>query len=132
MDEARAEHLLEHLPVSGFMQFMRELYRVSKPGAKTRIVLPHPRHDIFLNDPTHVLPLMPASFFGFSKKHMAALEAKEIYLTRLYERLGVDFDLANVQYWFDGVERDDPELEWKMKHLNNIVSMWGTTLTAVK
>ena len=133
VDEVLAEHILEHLHVDQFMWFMRELHRVCKPGAKVNILLPHPRHDIFLNDPTHVLPLMPASFIGFSKKHTAWLEKNGTHITPLWEHLGVDFDLGNTQYWFDkGVDKDDPELEWRMKHLNNVVAQWGTILTAVK
>ena len=133
VDEAAAEHVLEHLTAERFMAFMGELHRVCKPGAKVRVVLPHPRHDIFLNDPTHVRPLMPASFFGFSKKHTAWLEKQGIRLTPLWQHLGVDFDLGNTQYWFDpGTDKNDPELEWRMKHLNNIVSQWGMTMTVVK
>ena len=133
VDEVLAEHILEHLSSEGFMHFMKELHRVCKPGAKVKVLLPHPRHDIFLNDPTHVRPVMPATFFGFSKRHMEALAKKGLILTPFYKYLGVDFDLSNTQYWFEeGVDKNDPELEWKIKHLNNIVFMWGTTLTAVK
>ena len=133
VDEAVAEHVLEHLTVERFLIFMRELHRVCKPGAKVKILLPHPRHDIFLNDPTHVLALMPASFIGFSRKHCAGLEKQGIHITPLWKHCAVDFDLGNTQYWFDpGTDKNDPELEWRMKHLNNVVSMWGTTLVVVK
>lgn len=131
--EVRAEHFLEHLTSDGFLWVMRELWRVCRNGAKVKVLLPHPRHDIFLNDPTHILALMPASFFGFSSKHLAALVKQGIHLTPLYKQLGVDFNLGNTQYWFDpSVDKDDPELEWKFKHLNNIVTQWGTTMTVVK
>ena len=133
VDEAAAEHILEHLYPAGFMHFMKELHRVCRNGAKVKVLLPHPRHDIFLNDPTHVNPIMPATFFGFSKKHMEALAKRGMILTPHYKYLNVDFDLTHTQYWFEeGVDKDDPELEWKIKHLNNIVFQWGTTLTAVK
>ena len=133
VSEVLAEHLLEHLSTEGFMHFMQELHRVCKNGAKIKVLLPHPRHDIFLNDPTHVRPIMPATFFGFSRKHMEALARKGLILTPFYKYLSVDFDLSSTMYWFDeGVSKNDPELEWKIKHLNNIVFMWGTTLTAVK
>lgn len=133
VDEAAAEHILEHLYPAGLMHFMQELHRVCKNGARVKVLLPHPRHDIFLNDPTHVSALLPASFFGFSKKHIEGLAKRGIVLTPLYKHLGVDFDLSAVQYWFDpGTDKHDPELEWKMKHLNNVVSQWGTYLTVVK
>jgi hypothetical protein len=112
---------------------MREAWRVGKPGASLKVLLPHPRHDIFLNDPTHVQAVMPATLFGFSKKHLAALRTQGIVLTDFTGRLGVDFDLGATQYHLDpSIDKNDPELEWKMKHCFNIVSMWGTTLTVVK
>ena len=133
VDEVAAEHILEHLYPREFLHFMRELWRVCKPGAKVKLLLPHPRHDIFLNDPTHVNPVMPASLFGFSREHDAALQKAGITLTPFWKHFGIDFKLGDIQYWFDpGTDKNDPELEWQMKHLNNVVSMWGMTIKVVK
>jgi hypothetical protein len=52
-------HVLEHLgrDPDVFIGIMKELYRVCAPGAKVEIVVPHPRHDNFIGDPTHVRPV---------------------------------------------------------------------------
>ena len=36
---------------------MKELYRISCDQANIHISVPHPRHDDFLADPTHVRPI---------------------------------------------------------------------------
>lgn len=134
MDEGLASHILEHLPGEQFFHFLRELYRVSKPGAKTTIWLPHPSHDIFLQDPTHCRPVLPGTMVMFSRRHVEALAKKGRFLTPFYERIGVDFDFGpKVKYTFDPtVDKHDPELDWKAKHLRNIIFEWSSTLTAVK
>jgi len=134
VDEVFASHVIEHIaPVGPFMHFMSELWRVCKPGAKVEIILPHPRHDIFLSDPTHVHAVMPGTLVMFSKKYTEALALKGQKLTPFWKYLGVDFDMGTVRYWFDpAVDKNDPELEWKAKHLSNVIFEWGTTLTVVK
>ena len=133
VDHLLAEHILEHLPGETFFHFLREAWRVGKNGAVLKVLLPHPRHDIFLNDPTHVRPVLPATFFGFSKKHMDALAARGLILTPFYKYHGIDFDLSSVTYWFDEkVDKNDPTIEWRMKHEYNVIAQWGTTLTVVK
>src|SRR5438270_12013588 len=54
-------HVLEHLGYDPkiFLGIMKEMYRVCQGGAAVRIVVPHPRHDYFLADPTHVRAITP-------------------------------------------------------------------------
>ena len=112
---------------------MKELWRVCKPDAGVTVILPHPRHDIFLNDPTHVHAIMPGTFAMFSKKHAAHLAKQGMQLTPFWKYLGIDFDLSKVKYWFDPkIDKDDPDLEWKAQHLSNVIFEWGTTLVVVK
>jgi len=133
MDAGVALHVLEHLPGDAFYHFLRELYRVSKPGAVTTIVLPHPSHDIYLQDPTHARPVLPGTMAMFSRAYVGKLAARGDFLTDMGERIGVDFDLGRVSYTFDAsVDPADPELAWKAKHLRNILFEWSSTLTAVK
>lgn len=134
VDEALAEHVLEHLPGQAFFHFMQEMYRVLKPGGTVKVVLPHPRHDIFLSDPTHCRAVMPGTLLMFSRGQLAALRAKGMQLTDFGERYGVDFRMeTNVHYEFDAaVDLAAPDLEWQAKHLSNIIKEWSTTLTAVK
>jgi ubiquinone/menaquinone biosynthesis C-methylase UbiE len=134
VDEVRAEHVLEHIhPGEPFFAVMRELYRVCKPGAQVLIVLPHPSHDIFLNDPTHRQALMPGTFAMFNKRYVEALAAKGDILTPFYKYLGVDFYFEKVQYLFDeSVDKNDPNLARRAKHERNIIFQWSTTLTVMK
>ncbi|HUE64246.1 MAG TPA: methyltransferase domain-containing protein [Rhizomicrobium sp.] len=68
-DEILLNHVLEHLGQKPevFIAIMRELYRVCRNGATLHIRVPHPRHDTFLMDPTHVRPIMVATMEMFSR-----------------------------------------------------------------
>ena len=129
-----AEHVLEHLPGDAFFHFLQELYRVLKPGGTVKVLLPHPRHDVFLNDPTHCRAVMPGTLLMFSRGQLADLRAKGVQITDLGERYGVDFRMdLQLGYTFDAsVDVSAPDLEWQAKHLSNVVQEWSTTLTAVK
>lgn len=134
VDEARAVHLLEHIaPGAPFFHFMRELYRVCKPDAEVEVVLPHPSHDVFNSDPTHLHAIMPGTLAMFSKRFVEEAAARGDVLTPFYAHLGVDFDITTVGYDFDpSIDKDDPEIEWKMKHLRNVICQWSTVLTVRK
>jgi hypothetical protein len=69
VDEVCLYHVLEHLgaTVEKFFGILKELYRVSKDGACVNIVVPHPLHDDFRGDPTHVRAFVPQTFRLFSK-----------------------------------------------------------------
>ena len=60
IDEVILCHVLEHLgeTKAAYLSIIQELYRVCKPDASVIITVPHPRHDHFLTDPTHVLSLI--------------------------------------------------------------------------
>ena len=68
-DEIAAIHTLEHLGGSSkiWLQIWKEIWRVSKPGAVMEIAVPHPRHDNFLIDPTHVRPIFPETIAMFDQ-----------------------------------------------------------------
>lgn len=134
VDEANASHILEHLPGDGLFHFMKELYRVSKSNAITHITLPHPSHDIYLNDPTHCRPIMPGTMVMFDRAFLATLAAKGDHLTSFAARCGVDFAFGpKVGYTFDSsIDPNDPNLEYRMKHERNIIVTWRSTLRAVK
>ena len=56
VDQIIMLHVLEHIggEPSVFNSIMKELYRICKNNSIIDIVVPHPRHDDFLSDPTHV------------------------------------------------------------------------------
>ena len=59
VDEIKLIHVLEHLGQTPdiFVNIMKELYRICCNQAKIHITVPHPRHDDYLADPTHVRPI---------------------------------------------------------------------------
>ncbi len=59
IDEIKLIHVLEHIGQTPdiFINIMKELYRISCDQANIHISVPHPRHDDFLADPTHVRPI---------------------------------------------------------------------------
>lgn len=139
VDEMHASHVLEHLPGETFFHFLREAYRVGKPGAKLHVALPWPRHDIFLNDPTHVRAVMPATLLMFSQRYVQVLAERDppIILTDFGKRNGINLDLdENIQYRFDPAVMTDgadpEELERRGRHENNVIFEWFGVLTVVK
>lgn len=67
VDHILAHHILEHLG-DGFFHCIKELYRIAKPNTIIDVKVPHPRHDIFLIDPTHQRPIYPFTLDMFSKE----------------------------------------------------------------
>lgn len=90
-------HSLEHMggDPKVFLAMMKELYRIAAPGCAVQINVPHPRHDNFISDPTHVRAITPETFRLFDQ----ALNREAISLagsnTPLGLYLGVDFVLEN-------------------------------------
>ena len=131
VDEILLSHVLEHLGQSPqvFIAIMRELYRVACDGAMLHIRVPHPRHDTFLTDPTHVRPITAATMEMFSRS--ANLEWQRIGAanTPLALHHDVDFELVSSRSELDepyramyregkiGVE----ELQKLERTLNNVV-----------
>lgn len=95
VDTVLAWHILEHIETSdGFFHVVSEAYRVLKPGGELNIIVPHPRHDVFLNDPTHVRAVTPDGMLTFSRRHAEMLAAEGVKgVTSYAPYLGVDFDL---------------------------------------
>lgn len=58
-------HVLEHLRYP--LPLMQELWRVSAPGARLFVKVPHAGHDDAWVDPTHVRALTPHTFTYFSQ-----------------------------------------------------------------
>lgn len=134
VDAVEASHVIEHIPpAEPFFHFMRELHRVCKPGALVHVTLPHPRHDIFLQDPTHVHAVLPGTLAMFSKKYSDMLAERGLQLTPFWKYFKIDFDMGPVRYTFDpSVDGEDPGLEYKAKHMSNIIFEWSTTMTVCK
>ena len=59
VDEILLSHVLEHIgqDPETFNLIIKELYRICKNSSLIDIRVPHPRHDDFISDPTHVRPI---------------------------------------------------------------------------
>lgn len=138
VDEALAHHILEHLPTAEFFHFLKELYRVLKPGAICSIVLPHPRHNVYMNDPTHQHPVTPDTIATFCQSNFRAMiEATGQRLTPFWRYERIDFDMeGSLNCVLDEritVEQRESG-EWKKleQRENNVVIEWRFLIKAVK
>ncbi len=98
VDEVLLRHVLEHLgaEVPTFLGIMKELWRICRHGAVITITVPHPRHDHFLNDPTHVRAITPQGLEMFSLKKNREWAKSGAANSLLAMQTGVDFDLFDV------------------------------------
>jgi len=93
-------HVLEHLGETKetYLSIIKELYRICRPDAEINITVPHPRHDDFVTDPTHVRPILPEQFHLFSKRLNAEWREQGYANTPLADYLDVDFEVEDVQW----------------------------------
>lgn len=137
VDEVIAHHVLEHLG-EGYFHFMQELYRVCQHGAIVDILVPHHRHEYFLNDPTHRRPITVQGLWLFSKKYNDACAQQNARASKLAYYYGIDFEVGDVTYTPDPayVEKFDGKpssfVETYIYEHNNIIMEVGIKLIVVK
>lgn len=140
--EILANHILEHLGATpaGFIGVMKEMYRVCEPGAKVVIVVPHPRHDDFMNDPTHVRPITLNVMALFSKSWNRKWEKDGSSNTKLALEHDIDFEPkeealqleTHIEQAYNQGRITQEGLTQLIKERNNIVKAIHLTLEAVK
>lgn len=103
VSEILLHHVLEHLGATPdvFIGIMKQMYRVCAHGARIHIVVPHPRHDFFIGDPTHVRPITPDMFHLFSKRNNRAFQEMGAANTPLALYHDVDFNVTDTTYVLD-------------------------------
>ena len=103
VDQVVFRHSLEHLgrDPRTFLGMMKELYRVCRNGARIEITVPHPRHDDFINDPTHVRPITDGMFGLFDRKANLDNKRRGLANTPFALYLDVDFVLQNTVVGLD-------------------------------
>jgi hypothetical protein len=134
VEEVIANHVLEHVGAQAqvFIGIMKELYRVCRPGALVRIAVPHPRHDNFFDDPTHVRAVTPMTLSLFSKAQNLSWKDRGGSNSPLALYAGVDFEMLE---WSETVEekfRDHPNLADMLQHWNNVATEYRMVLRVVK
>jgi hypothetical protein len=141
-EEVRFIHSLEHLGQSTqvFLGMMQELYRICSPGAVIEIHVPHPRHDNFINDPTHVRPITPAMMTLFDRQLNDRWQANGDSNSPLAHYLNVDFVLTNTTIILDEPYASqyqqkllsDGDVAHMSREWNNIVSEYRLSLNVRK
>ncbi len=124
-------HVLEHIGQDPqiFNNILQELYRICKPEALINIIVPHPRHDDFISDPTHVRPITVLGLSLYDREQNEMWQSMGAANTPLGIVLGVDFKIENVEYQleddilkkYQSKEISKDELDSLMRHQNNIV-----------
>lgn len=142
IDEIVMFHVLEHLGETSeiYLKIFMEMYRILKPGALVRIAVPHPRHDDFINDPTHVRPVTPDSLALFSKKLNRIWDEKDASNTPLGEFLGIDFEIVSVnnileEPWSSqrqSGEINDDQLLQLSRQFNNVIRELRIDIRTIK
>ena len=142
VDEIVLHHVMEHLgeTTAKYFGVIKELWRICQDGALVRITVPHPRHDDFLGDPTHVRPITVAGLQMFSRKANEQWIAMGAANTPLALQIGVDFEIAQVetlleQPWLSRMESGrmtDKEIIQDIARYSNVVKEQLIVLKAVK
>jgi hypothetical protein len=141
-DEIMLSHVLEHLGAATevYLGIIKELYRVCHDGALITIIVPHPRHNHFLGDPTHVRVITPDALRLFSQAANREWIARGTPHTPLGIYLGVDFAIQSVNMsldepWFGQYERGEispDDLDHAVRSYNNVVMQIKVVIRAIK
>ena len=131
VEEIILSHVLEHIGQDPdiFMKILKELYRICKNQALIKIAVPHPRHDDFISDPTHVRPITVLSLSLFDKAQNEQWEKNGAANTPLALIHKVNFKIEDINYKiekdimvkFNTGEIDKVKLDYMVKHYNNVV-----------
>jgi predicted SAM-dependent methyltransferase len=142
VDEVMFSHVLEHLGASSevYLGIFQELYRVCRDGAKVTVVVPHPRHNHFLSDPTHVRPITHEGLSLFSQAVNRQTIAQGFANTPLGVYLGIDFETRTVNIvldepWhgrFERRELSEADVRDAIRSYNNVVKETQIVLEAIK
>jgi predicted SAM-dependent methyltransferase len=142
VDKISMYHVLEHLGETStvYLKIIKELYRICKSGAVIDIKVPHPRHDDFITDPTHVRAIMPSQFQMYSKRVNKEWRKGGFANTPLADYLDVDFEVEKVEWVFDGKwiqclkagEVTSAELTNMSEHQYNIIKEIQIRLKTIK
>ena len=131
IDEILLSHVLEHIGHSSdvFLKIVKEFYRICKNNSLIKIIVPHPRHDEFISDPTHVRPITILGLQLFDKDLNLKWEKQKGANTPLALINDVNFKVKNVKYNLDSnyVKKfeknniDKIQVDKDVRELNNVV-----------
>jgi len=138
VDEVIAHHVFEHIG-DGFFDFLKDLYRVCQHEAIIDVHVPHPRHDFFLGDLTHVRPITVENMKPLSKKWCETQSYITSSWSGLAHQLNVDFEIVSYNYELDDTFKqiisniDDPsQIDWMARAMNNAITEIHMKLMVIK
>lgn len=129
-EKIHADNILEHLGQQPkvFTNIIKEMYRVSKPGAEWYINVPHHRCDLFYDDYTHVRVLTPKTFKMFDQvvnvesiKRKLSDSTFGLYYNVDLEVLDITYEIIN--YWRNQQEEGmlaPKQLDINLNTLSNV------------
>jgi len=125
-------HVLEHLGQNTqiYLRLIQELYRVCEDQGFLHITVPHPRHENFINDPTHVRMITPEGIALFSKKYNEQSINAGHSNSPLGIYLDVDLEVTDISMTLDPLwekERKEKQLSQSQilsasKQYNNVIT----------
>lgn len=104
------------------------------------INVPHPRHDNYLDDPTHVRPITPQLLSLFSKSNNLYWQKHNVFNTPLAMYLNVDFEIMQAipvldAYYQEKLDRKELTPEQVNRYIlerNNVVQEYKFLLRVIK
>jgi hypothetical protein len=130
VNDVQFNHSLEHLGQTPkvFLGIIKELYRVCQDQARIRIIVPHPRHDNFINDPTHVRIITPGLLSLFDRRINDEIKQRGGSNTPFAHYLNVDFFIEQRQVMlaepyatqYEKKQISDGDVEFMCREWNNI------------
>ncbi len=142
VDEILLNHVLEHLGATpeAYIGVMKEIWRVCRSGASVTIVVPHPRHDDFLGDPTHVRPITAPGLALFDRKLNEEWVRAGAANTPLALYHGVDFEIVKAEMRLDEPwssqlakgEIDQASVARDAQRYNNVIKEQEFVLRVIK
>ncbi len=142
VEEIFMSHVLEHLGATTELYFgvIKEMYRVCAPNAKITIIVPHPRSDNYLADPTHVRPITGIGLSMFDQAlNQQSIDAGHS-TTPLGIYIGVNFKLEStdakfIEPWgtrFSSGQVTDEDVRMAVQNFYNVIGDTAFVLRAVK
>jgi hypothetical protein len=142
IEEILFNHSLEHIgqQPSVFLKVIQEVYRISKNGAIININVPHPRHDDFISDPTHVRPITSLTLQLFDlelnlqwQEMKAANSPLAIYMGVNLKLLSTKITLEPVyMQLLDSKKINHDQIAVLIRERNNVAKEFQFTLQVIK
>jgi hypothetical protein len=131
VEEIKLSHVLEHIGQDPdiFIKILKEIYRICKNQALINIAVPHPRHDDFIADPTHVRPITVLGLSLFHKAQNEEWEKMGAANTPLGLIHKVNFKIESSNYRIEddimlkykAGDIDKLKLDYMIKYYNNVI-----------